>query len=431
MIINAGRHKIEIGRRTLLMGILNTTPDSFSDGGDFYASVDAYEQIDRMIAEGADIIDIGGESSRPGSEPVDAQQEILRIKPALDYLRENYPHIPVSVDTWKHEVAQAALSAGASIINDIYGLLADPQLAHVISRFNAAVVLMHNAVSYRTDQASVGAFANAWRMQVDQAEKYSRSNLFEAIHRQLEDSIIVARAAGISDSSIIIDPGLGFGVKSGENFGIIEGLASLKTFGFPILVAPSRKRFIGDVLELPACERDIGTAAVLAIAIRHGADIVRVHNVSICRQAALIADKFKSGFGSDLFSKGSVKSEDEHDRIIMKGMAFYGYIGCLPEEQRLGQRFVIDCTIGLKTNQASITDNLTDSVSYADIYSMINDIMTGSRFNLIERLAGYIAEKILSEFSGVACVEVCVSKPQAPVAGLFENMQVCVKRTAL
>lgn len=436
-ILHAGRHKIEYAKRTLLMGILNVTPDSFSDGGKSFSFDQARKHVEELIASGADIIDIGGESSRPGSQPVNVSEEIARIVPVIEAISRDYPDMPISVDTWKHEVAEAALSAGASIINDIYGLHADDKLASVISRHDAAVILMHNAVMYRNNHPSSQIFMSAWRMQAKQAEKYQKLDLMPAVIKQLQDSVNLALAAGISRDQIVLDPGIGFGLEANESWELIRNVSKLKVMGLPILIAHSRKRFIGNMLDLPPDETDQATAIVTAASIAGAADIVRVHDIRSSRQAAIIADKLwreNKSTGEIGLANLALASDGTHttrDRIMMRGMTFHGYTGCLPEEKRLGQRFVIDVTMELMNNQASYSDRLEDSVSYADVFELIRGIMSDRHFNLIEKLAGYIADAIIQSYPLISAVEVCVSKPQAPIDGAFDTMQVCVRRDAL
>lgn len=436
-LLRAGRHTIDLSKRTLVMGILNVTPDSFSDGGDYVSFGEAMKQAETMIEAGADIIDIGGESSRPGSQPISAAEEIARIVPVIAEITRVYPDIPISVDTWKHEVAQAALEAGASIINDIYGLHADKDLASVISKHEAAVILMHNAVMYRDEQAAVQHFSSAFRMKSEQAERYRKLDLWSSVICQLQDSVDLAIKAGIKRDQIVIDPGIGFGLDSGESWELIRNSSKLKVIDLPILLAHSRKRFIGDLLDLPVTGRDQATAVITAACVAGGADIVRVHDITSNRQAALIANKLWGADSSSLLSDSKYHAEGRRagkavsSLINMKGMVFHGHTGVLLEEKKLGQRFVIDVTMELRDNKASYSDLLEDSVSYADVFELIRGIMSDRRFDLIEKLAGFIADAIIQNWQMIRSVEVCVSKPQAPIDGCFETMQVCVRRDAL
>ena len=256
------------GARTYIMGIVNITPDSFSKDG-LAVSEDPVEaavrQAMRFQAEGADIIDVGGESTRPGHTPVSADAEKGRILPAIRAIK-GAVNLPVSVDTFKAEVAQAALEAGADWINDIWALQADPDMAAVAAKYQAPVILMHNqeGTAYQSLMGDIIAF--------------------------LEKSIIIAENAGVSKEHIIIDPGIGFGKTATQNLEVLKYLADLKTLGYPILVGTSRKSMIGKVLQLPEEHRVEGTAATVALAIANGADIVRVHDVAQMTLVSRMAD---------------------------------------------------------------------------------------------------------------------------------------------
>ena len=242
------------GTRTYVMGIVNVTPDSFSgDGlrGDVEA---ALAQARRMVDEGADIIDVGGESTRPGHTPVSTEDEIERVLPVVERLTKELP-VPVSVDTYKADVAERAVRAGASMVNDVWGLLRDPEMARAVALAQVPVVIMHN----------------------QEGTKYN--DLMADITRSLRHSIEVASAAGIRPENIIIDPGFGFGKTKDDNLQVLAQLEELKVMGRPILMGTSRKSTIGYVLDLPVAKRLEGTAATVALAIANGADIVRVHDV--------------------------------------------------------------------------------------------------------------------------------------------------------
>lgn len=265
--------KLELGHHTLIMGILNVTPDSFSDGGIFNSVEAAVENAERMAAEGADIIDIGGESSRPGSDPVPAEVEINRVLPVIKALVKRI-ETPISIDTYKSSVARHALDAGACIVNDISALRGDPGMASVIAETDVPVVLMHMKGTPKD-------------MQIN--PRYDGSLIFDIISF-LAARIQFARDKGISPDKIIIDPGIGFGKTVAHNLEIIRRLRELKTLGKPILIGTSRKSFIGKVLNLPVDDRLEGTAATIAVAIVNGADIVRVHDVNRITKVARMTD---------------------------------------------------------------------------------------------------------------------------------------------
>lgn len=260
------------------MGILNVTPDSFSDGGLFLSRENAIEHALRMEEEGADIIDVGGESTRPGALKISAKEEIKRVAPVIEAIAKKIK-IPVSIDTYKSEVAKAALSAGASLVNDISGLRFDSKMPSVIAKNKVPVCIMHIKGTPRNMQANPAYAA-----------------LIPEITDYLHEGIEIARSAGIADDKIIIDPGLGFGKTLEHNLEIIRRLNEFSGFEKPILLGPSRKSFIGSLLGgLPADERLEGTASAVAIGIFNGANIIRVHDVKVMIRVARIADGIKTG----------------------------------------------------------------------------------------------------------------------------------------
>ncbi|MFD1068177.1 dihydropteroate synthase [Oceanobacillus locisalsi] len=257
--------QLDLSKRTHVMGILNVTPDSFSDGGQYTEMEKAIAGAKKMEEEGADIIDIGGESTRPGHTPVGAQEELERIIPIVKALKDSL-QIPISVDTFKSEVAEQAVKAGASMINDIWGAKKDPEIAKVAARYQVPLILMHN----RTDM--------------------NYSDFITDVKADLQESISIAKKAGVADNQIILDPGIGFAKTMEQNQYMIKELQELQIFGYPLLLATSRKRFIGDILDAAAPERDIGTAATTVVGIAKGAQIVRVHDVKTNLEAAKVAD---------------------------------------------------------------------------------------------------------------------------------------------
>jgi len=262
------------GSRTYVMGVLNVTPDSFSGDG-IIAQGDAVsvavEQARAFLAAGCDILDVGGESTRPGSQPVDAAAEKGRVIPVIEAVLREFPDALISIDTYKAEVAEAALTAGARIVNDVWALRADPRLGEVVSSFQRPVILMHN----RSNPASVEVKTRLGSAYV--GAEYE--NLIEDVKRELMDSVDVARRAGIPDERVILDPGIGFGKTVAHNLELIRRLDEIRALGFPVLLGPSRKSFIGYTLDLPPDQRAEGTAAAVAVGITRGADIVRVHDV--------------------------------------------------------------------------------------------------------------------------------------------------------
>ncbi|NHM26511.1 dihydropteroate synthase [Desulfofundulus sp. TPOSR] len=257
--------ELVLGERTLVMGILNVTPDSFSDGGRFSDPSRAVEHAHRLVEDGADIIDLGGESTRPGYTPVTAEEEMRRVIPVLEKLVQEIS-VPISVDTTKAAVAREALEIGAHIINDQWALRADPEMAAVVARYDAPVILMHN----------------------QKGTEYK--DLMGDIIRFFRESIALALEAGISPEKIIIDPGIGFGKTVEQNLEVMNRLSELACLGLPVLLGTSRKSMIGRTLDLPVDQRVEGTAATVAVGIAAGVDIVRVHDVREMVRVARMTD---------------------------------------------------------------------------------------------------------------------------------------------
>ncbi len=278
MIVNFKNFSLDLDKKTHIMGVVNTTPDSFSDGGLFLDKSKAVEQAFRLVEEGADIIDIGGESTRPGSEPVSVEEEIRRTAPVIEEIAAKIK-VPVSIDTFKSETARAALEAGASIINDISGLRFDSEMAGVAAKYGVPVILMH--IKGRPK---------------DMQDNPVYEALIPEIMDYLRESIDIAVKAGVPEGLLIIDPGIGFGKTFDHNLQILKNLKEFTLLNKPLAVGVSRKAFIGKILGgLPASERLEGTASAVAIAIMNGANIVRVHDVKEMSRVAKVADAIKRG----------------------------------------------------------------------------------------------------------------------------------------
>lgn len=271
-----GTKEYDLTSRTYIMGIINVTPDSFSDGGQYFSAEAAVAHGLQLVEEGADFLDIGGESTRPGSEPVSVEEELRRTLPVIEQLAKS-TSVPISIDTYKSAVAKAALEAGATIVNDISGLTFDPQMRDVVAHYKASVVLMHIQGTPKTMQ---------------QNPMYE--NVTRDVAAFLERQAQYAREAGIRQ--IILDPGIGFGKTFEHNLQLLRELNSFSSLGYPILIGPSRKSFIGTILNLPPNERVEGTAAAVAVSILHGANIVRVHDVKVIKRVAAVVDAIKGGF---------------------------------------------------------------------------------------------------------------------------------------
>ena len=264
-IVECGPYKLDMSGRTLIMGILNMTPDSFSDGGRYNAVDTALERACQLVQDGADIIDIGGESTRPGYEQIPAEEEIERVVPIIERLAKEV-EVPISIDTYKAEVARAALKAGAHIINDIWGAKADPDMAMVAAETGAPIILMHN-----------------------RKEKPYENFIRDALN-DLYESIQITKKAGVKDSQIILDPGIGFAKNLQENLLMMRNLHVIASLGYPVLLGTSRKSMIGNTLKLPVEERIEGTIASVCLGIQQGCQIMRVHDVKENARAARMMD---------------------------------------------------------------------------------------------------------------------------------------------
>jgi dihydropteroate synthase len=273
----AERIALNLNERTHIMGIVNITPDSFSDGGMFFDPDLAIAHALKLVDEGADIIDIGGETTRPGSKPISAKEESARVIPVVERLAQLID-VPISIDTYKSTVAKRAIDAGADMINDISALRFDPGMKVVAAKYDVPIVLMHMK-------------GTPLNMQKD--PRYE--SLILEIIAYLREGIEIAQRAGIDPGRIIIDPGIGFGksIKERHNLEIIKRLSEFRVLGMPILIGPSRKAFIGEILGTDITEREEGTAAAVSAAVLNGANIVRVHNVGMIKRVVKVIDAIK------------------------------------------------------------------------------------------------------------------------------------------
>ncbi len=273
------------GLRTFVMGVLNLTPDSFSGDGLMGADdpvIAALERAHQFVRDGVDILDIGGESTRPGSQPVSTQEEIQRVVPVVRALAASGINAVLSVDTSKAEVAAAALQAGAHWINDVWGLRADPAMAETVARAQAVVVLMHNRMKPASAEIQERLGGHYIGIQYN--------DLMGEVKAELLQSVGLAHKVGIPDEHIILDPGLGFGKTVEHSLELLDRLNELRVLGYPLLIGPSRKSFIGYTLDLPPDQRLEGTAAAVTVGIVRGADIIRVHDVPAMVRVARMAD---------------------------------------------------------------------------------------------------------------------------------------------
>ncbi|PGT90929.1 MULTISPECIES: dihydropteroate synthase [Bacillaceae] len=264
-IIECGDYTLNYHDKTLIMGILNITPDSFSDGGKF-SSIDlAIDRAEEMLKQGADIIDIGGESTRPGASTVTQEEELDRVIPVI----KNLSHVikaPISIDTYKAEVAKQAIEAGASIINDVWGAKADPNMAKVAAEYDVPIILMHNRTNKDYEQ------------------------LIPDMIVDLMESVTIAKEAGVKDEKIILDPGIGFAKTMDDNLEVMRNLDAFVQLGYPVLLGTSRKTFIGHILDVPPTERMEGTGATVCLGIQKGCQIIRIHDVLEMSRMAKMMD---------------------------------------------------------------------------------------------------------------------------------------------
>ncbi len=268
------------GPGPFLMGVVNATPDSFSDGGRFLSLDEAVAQAERLAGEGADLVDLGGESTRPGAAPVGPDEERRRVVPVIERLRARGFRLPISIDTSKGEVARAALQAGADLVNDVTGLV-DPALAAAVAAAGVPVVVMHT----RGTPAQMAGLA-------------SYTDLLGEVAAELRGGLARAAAAGIPEGSVILDPGLGFAKTPAQTVELLARVGELRALGRPLLVGPSRKRFIGELTGAPVEARLPGTLAAVTACVLSGVEFIRVHDVAAARQAALVAQALRNAGGS-------------------------------------------------------------------------------------------------------------------------------------
>ena len=268
--MQCGKHVLNLNEKTFIMGILNVTPDSFSDGGDYNEVETAVRHAKEMVIDGAHIIDIGGESTRPGFDKVSEEEELRRVLPMVRAVSQAVD-VPISIDTYKAEVAKQAIEAGAHIINDIWGAKAEPEIAEVAAHYDVPIILMHNRdnTNYR--------------------------NLMADMIADLYESVTIAKRAGVRDENIILDPGIGFAKTFEQNLEVMRNLEQLKLLGYPVLLGTSRKSFIGHALDLPVEERLEGTGATVCLGIQKGCEIVRVHDVKEMSRMAKMMDAMLRG----------------------------------------------------------------------------------------------------------------------------------------
>lgn len=430
----------------LIMGVLNVTPDSFSDGGRYLDTEAALEQARRLIAQGADIVDVGGESTRPGATRVHPNTEQSRVIPVIETLAAE--GITVSVDTVNASTARLAVAAGARIINDVSGGTADPELLTVAAETGARLVLMH------------------WRgiPELDHSRSHYGDVVAE-VRADLMQLVAAAQAARVAHEQIVLDPGLGFDKTAAQGWELLARLDELGELGFPLLIGVSRKRMVAETLaarrgvaaaDIDNTERDLATAVVSALATRAGVWGVRVHAVAASRDALAIAAAMQPQHSLQKPSQkmqpprgemqlpiqaiqvsstpSSLPQSDclcatQGDRITLTGLEVHANHGVFEFERAQGQRFVIDAELTLDLGKASESDDLAHTVNYAEVAEAILADASGEAVDLIETLAERLARLLLG-FTGVREARVTVHKPEAPIAAKFADVSVTVMRRA-
>jgi dihydropteroate synthase len=378
----------------VIMGILNLTPDSFSDGGQFDSVKSAVDAATLLVGQGANIIDIGGESTRPGAERISLETELARVIPVVEQL--SVQGIYVSIDTMRSEVAAAAVSAGARMVNDVSGGLADPNMFNVVAGLDVPIVLMHWRGPSRTMQ-----------------ENIHYNDALADVCSELHERSKAALGAGINRGNIILDPGIGFGKEAEHNWKLLRNLDELLAIGYPLLVGVSRKRFLGSLLAnsegtpRDVGSRDVASATASAYLLQRGAWGVRVHDVQTTTDAykALCA----------------INPDPAIDSIELLGLREFGRHGVLEHERIDGQYFSVDATLGLSISHAAHTDDLADTVNYAEVADSIRARIAGEPVDLIETLAELIATDCLA-FPQVVFAKIRVHKPDAPIEGEFGDV---------
>ena len=378
----------------LIMGILNLTPDSFSDGGQFDSVLSAVEAAASMVSQGASIIDVGGESTRPGAERISLETELARVIPVVEQISAQGFY--VSIDTMRSEVAEAAIAAGARMVNDVSGGLADPQMLKVVARLGVPIVLMHWRGQSKTMQ-----------------ENIHYDDAVVDVCSELQSRAKAALNAGIFRGNIILDPGIGFGKEAEHNWELLRNLDALLAIGYPLLIGVSRKRFLGSLLaDAEGSPRDVGvrdvaSATSSAHLLQRGAWGVRVHDV----QAT--SDAYKA--------LCAINPNPAIDSIELLGLREFGRHGVLEHERINGQYFSVDATLGLSISHAAHTDDLADTVNYAEVADSIRARIAGEPVDLIEKLAELIATDCLA-FPQVVFAKIRVHKPEAPIEGEFGDV---------
>lgn len=386
--------------RTVVFGVLNVTPDSFSDGGEHFGTQRAIAHGKWLHEQGADIVDVGGESTRPGATRIDEREESARVLPVIEGLHAL--GVPTSIDTMRAQVARDAVGAGACLVNDVSGGLADPQMAGTVAGLGVPYVIMH------------------WRGHSDRMSELAHyADVVAEVISELGQRVAAARAAGVPAESIVVDPGLGFAKEADHNWALLRALPAIADMGYPVLIGASRKRFLGSLLAgpdgipRPVQERDLATDAVSALAATFGAWAVRVHDVAGSVDAVRVGRAWGAG-----------ESRPSADRILVTGVSGIGTHGVFDFERVQGQEFIVDLIVHLPARVA--VDDLVETIDYGTVAQCAYDVITGEPVDLIETLAERIAAAVLE--LGAASVVVTVHKPQAPMPVPFGDAAVRITR---
>jgi dihydropteroate synthase len=400
--------------RCVLMGVLNVTPDSFSDGGRYTDLAAAVEHGLAIHAAGADLVDVGGESTRPGADRVEAAQEAARVLPAIRELAA--AGVPVSVDTTRASVAEAAIEAGAVLVNDVSGGLADPDMAKVLAAAKLPWVLMH------------------WRGHSrDMQRLASYQDVVAEVVAELSARVDAAVSAGVDPRRLVVDPGLGFAKTAAHNWALLARLDELHALGLPVLVASSRKSFLGRLLAAPGGtprpvdEREDATVATTVLAALTGVWGVRVHEVRPSLDAIEVVRAYAEAVAATR-PEAVPEPAAQPDRITLTGLRVTGRHGVFAHERLTGQEFVVDATLEFDTAPAARSDDLADTVDYGALAQRLAAEIAGEPVNLIETLAARLAEVCLRD-PRVRAAEVTVHKPAAPIPLTFGDVAVTVRRS--
>jgi len=383
-------------------GILNVTPDSFSDGGRFVDAGAAIAHARRMRAQGAEVIDVGGESTRPGADPLDPAEERARILPVVEELvREGFR---VSVDTVHASTARAVMDAGAEIVNDVTAGLHDPDMLRAVAEGGARIVLMHSRG-------------------LDVTADTGYDDVVAEVAEHLAARVDAAIEAGIDRDRIIVDPGFGFSKEAADNWRLLARMRDLTGLFLPILVGTSRKRFLGGLLPegAQAAERDLATAVTSMLAAQHGATALRVHDV------AATVTALRALAAMEEAGRSFAELDGDSGSIRLEGIRAFGHHGVLPEERRDGQEFVIDVDLSVQVGAAARTDRVRDTVHYGELAQQIVAAVERDPVDLIETLARRLVE-LCMEHPLVEAAHITVHKPSAPVGVPFGDVAVTLGR---